>query len=76
MHGMCSAQQWTQGTVLWDVQALESEKVPWQQLTQQQQRNLQQAAESAEAARATAEARLKQVMAEATAASGKLYFVA
>ncbi|WIA16070.1 hypothetical protein OEZ85_012795 [Tetradesmus obliquus] len=49
--------------------ALESEKVPWQQLTQQQQRQLQQAAEAAEAARAAAEARLKQVMAEATEAS-------
>eukprot|EP00882_Tetradesmus_deserticola_P016133 GHRQ01017211.1.p3 GENE.GHRQ01017211.1~~GHRQ01017211.1.p3 ORF type:complete len:171 (+),score=89.88 GHRQ01017211.1:1532-2044(+) len=49
--------------------ALESEKVPWQQLTQQQQRQAQQAAESAEAARAAAEARLKQVMAEATEAS-------
>jgi hypothetical protein len=54
------------------MQALESEKVPWQQLTQQQQRQLQQAAEAAEAARAAAEARLKQVMAEATEASGEL----
>lgn len=58
--------------VLKCVQALESEKVPWQQLTQQQQRQLQQGAEAAEAARAAAEVRLKQVMAEATEASGEL----
>jgi hypothetical protein len=62
---------------MYTIQALESEKVPWQQLTQQQQqRQLQhaaEAAEAAEAARAAAEARLKQVMAEATEASGTLF---
>jgi hypothetical protein len=58
---------------MYTIQALESEKVPWQQLTQQQQRQLQHAAEAAEAARAAAEARLKQVMAEATEASGTLF---
>lgn len=51
---------------------LESEKQPWQQLSQQQQRQLQQAVDLAETARAAAEAKLKQVLAEANEAAGEL----